>query len=41
MKGVCKVCGKLIKSGKLIIDSDGKPICVDCKNKGGKQDESQ
>lgn len=35
MRARCKVCKELIKSGKLIIDEDGTPICRDCDIKRG------
>jgi len=37
MRAYCKVCKELIKSGKTIIDEDGKPICRDCDIKRDKK----
>lgn len=31
VRGLCRVCKKVIRSGKLIIDVDGTPICTTCR----------
>ena len=33
MRGICKKCGRLVRSGNLILDKDGTPLCRECAKK--------